>query len=247
MNGILAMATNATEERFRIVNEFLGFGVLHAPIWFIGIEEAGTWGKHPENDQQQYDKYALRWFPAEKGEFERDARDKGRGYTKIYDIMSKLIVASTNPASHDFEGWKEFRNGKLFQPDGTTFQANVFPLGKSSTCHWPDHYKSVFGFGKEDLCNYKQKVITDRFPHLRSAWEEANPVITACFGSSCWHYFEELLKPVGTYEKFDNYRIYENSGIVLTPFLNYRYMPHDLIKNVANRLRALWEMRYMPQ
>ncbi|MGQ0556204.1 MAG: hypothetical protein ACT4PN_09715 [Nitrospiraceae bacterium] len=148
VNGISAMATNATEERFRIVNEFIGFGVLHAPIWFIGIEEAGTWGKHPEDEQQQYDKYACRWFPAEEGEVEREAKDKRLGYTKIYDIMSKLMVAITNPNRDDFEGWKEFRNKKLFQLDGITFQANLFPLGKSSTSNWPDHYRNVFGLGE---------------------------------------------------------------------------------------------------
>lgn len=237
------MATNTTEERFRIVNEFIGFGACRAPIWFFGIEEAGTWGIYPEKDQPQYEKYARRWFPAGKGEIERDAIDKGRGYTKIYDIMSKLTVTVTNPNQHAFEAWKEFRNGKLFQSDGITFQANVFPLGKSSTCHWPDHYKSVFGFGKEDLSNYKQRVIKERFPHLRSAWEQVNPAITVCFGSSCWHYFEELLKPVGTYEKFDNCRIYEKSGIVLTPFFNYRFMPHSLINKLAGKLRPLWENR----
>jgi len=70
--------------------------------------------------------YARCWFPAEKGEIERKAREMGCGYTKIYDIMSKLVVAITNPGAHDFEGWKEFRNDKLLQRDGITFQTNLF-------------------------------------------------------------------------------------------------------------------------
>ena len=120
------MVPKTAEDRFRIVSEFIGFGVIYAPIWFFGIEEAGTWGKDPEKNQQQYDMYARCWFPAEKGEIERKAREMGRGYTKIYDIMSKLVVAITNPGAHDFEGWKEFRNDKLLQRDGITFQTNLF-------------------------------------------------------------------------------------------------------------------------
>ncbi|MBI5672360.1 MAG: hypothetical protein HZC50_03645 [Nitrospirae bacterium] len=104
------MAPKTAEDRFRIVNEFIGFGVIYAPIWFFGIEEASTWGEDPEKIQQQYDMYADRWFPDEKGEIERKAREMGHGYTKIYDIMSKLVVAITNPGAHGFEGWKEYRN-----------------------------------------------------------------------------------------------------------------------------------------
>ena len=235
------MVPKTAEDRFRIVSEFIGFGVIYAPIWFFGIEEAGTWGKDPEKNQQQYDMYARCWFPAEKGEIERKAREMGRGYTKIYDIMSKLVVAITNPGAHDFEGWKEFRNDKLLQRDGITFQTNLFPLGKPSDAgEWPPYYKDLFGYGKEDRTEYERIVKEVRFPLLRSEWKIHAPKITVCFGSNRSDYFEELLTPAGKCEAFDNCKVYERSGIVLTPFFWPPDMPDPLIYKLADKLRAFY-------
>jgi hypothetical protein len=235
------MAPKTAEDRFRIVSEFIGFGVIEAPIWFFGIEEAGTWGKDPEKDQQQYDRYACHWFPAEKGEIERKAREMGRRYTKIYDIMSKLVVAITNPGAHDFEGWKEFRNDKLLQRDGITFQTNLFPLGKpSDDGEWPPYYKDLFGYGKENRSEYERIAKAERFPVLKSEWKKHAPKITVCFGSKRWNYFEELLASSGECEAFNNCKVYEKSGIVLTPFFRPTEMPDSLIHKLAVKLQPIY-------
>lgn len=243
------MTTEATE-RFRILNEFIGCGTLHAPIWFIGLEEAGEWKEDPEKDREQYDKYARRSLPVENGEIEkqvRQAREERRGYTKIYDIMSKLVVAITIPDQPNFLEWKEYRNKKLLQANGITFQANLFPLGKNSVGEWPDHYKNLFGFGKEDRSEYERMVISDRFPGrfhlLRSQWKDAAPIITVCFGFSRWRDFENLLKPAEPPEEFDNCKLYKKSGVILTPFFKYPFMPHTRIQGLAEKLRPLWEKR----
>ena len=227
--------TTTANERFRILNEFIGSGTLPAPIWFIGIEEAGGWNEDPEKDRESYDNYTRRWFPAERGKIEKEA--EGRGYTKIYDIMSKLVAAITNPGHPNFPGWKEYRNKKLIQADGITFHANLFPLGKKSVGEWPDHYKNLFGLGKEDRSEYERMVTNDRFPRLRSAWEDAAPVITVCFGFSNWRDFENLLKPAEPPEEFDNCKLYKKSGVVLTRFFKYRFMPHTRIQGLAEKLR----------
>lgn len=235
------MAPKTAEDRFRIVNEFIGFGVIYAPIWFFGIEEAGTWEKDPEKNQQQYDMYVRRWLPAERGEIERKAREMGRGYTKIYDIMSKLVVAITNPGAHDFEGWKEFRNEKLLQRDGITFQTNLFPLGKpSDDGEWPPYYKDLFGYGKENRAEYERIAKADRFPLLRSEWKNHAPKITVCFGSERRNYFEELLNPAGECEEFNNCKVYKKSGIALTPFFWPKDMPDVLIHELAKKLRQFY-------
>jgi hypothetical protein len=235
------MALQTAEDRFRIVSEFIGFGVIGAPIWFFGIEEAGTWGKDPGKDQQQYDKYARRWFPAEKGEIESKAREMGHGYTKIYDIMSKLVVAITNPGGYGFEGWKEYRNEKLLQQDGITFQTNLFPLGKPSDAgEWPPYYKDLFGYGQDNRAEYERIAKAERFPLLKSEWKKHAPKITVCFGSERWDYFEELLAPSGKGEAFNNCKIYEKLGIALTPFFKPTKMSDSLIQMLADKLQPIY-------
>ena len=229
---------------FKIVNEFIGCGPSHAPIWFIGIEEAHEWSEDPEKDREQYEKYVRGRFPEEVGTIKNQAEKEGRQYTKIYDIMTKLVIAIESPDRLNFAGWKEYRNGKLLQAHDIVFQANLFPLGKKSDAGgWPTHYKKLFGLGKEDRAEYEHIVRRDRFPLLRSAWQNDAPVITVCFGLGKWDLFEELLRPSGASKAFDNCKVYEKSGIVLTPFFKYRFMPHSLIHKLAEKVRPLWQDR----
>ena len=235
--------TTTANERFRILNEFIGSGTLDAPIWFIGMEEAYEWDEDPEKDRETYDNYTRQWFPAEGGKIEKDAEVNRRRYTKIYDIMSKLVIRIKNPDQPDFQDWKEYRNKKLIQADNITFHANLFPLGKKSANEWPDHYKNLFGLGKKDISEYERMVKCVRFPLLRSKWEAAAPVITVCFGFSRWRDFENLLKPTEPPEEFDNCKLYKKSGVILTPFFKYPFMPHTRIQGLAEKLRPLWEKR----
>ena len=76
------MVNKAAEERFRIVNEFIGCGALHPLIWFIGIEEAGEWNEDPEKDRKSYDNYNRRRFPAERGGTKKMQRQRGAATLK---------------------------------------------------------------------------------------------------------------------------------------------------------------------
>ena len=157
--------------------------------------------------------------------------------------MSKLVVAIKNPDQTNFAGWKEYRDREFLQAHDIAFQANLFPLGKKSVDEWPDHYKNLFGFGKENRSEYEQIVKNDHFPCLRSAWKDDAPVITICFGINSWCDFENLLKLTEAPEEFDNCRLYKNPGVVLTPFFKYRFMPHRRIHGLAEKLRPFWERR----
>ncbi|MCS6304597.1 MAG: hypothetical protein H8K07_13165 [Nitrospira sp.] len=234
------MVPKTAKERFEIVSKFIGFGNPHAPIWFIGIEEGKPWDKDPDKDQEQYDKYARRWFPAESGEIKTQAERDGRSYTKIYDIMSKLIML-INPTGQDLAEWKNFRNEKLLRADGMAFQSNLFPLGKpSDDGEWPLYYKDLFGYGNENRDEYERIVKAERFPLLRSEWKNHAPKITVCFGSKRRNYFEDLLTPSGQCEAFNNCKVYEKSGIVLTPFFKPTDMPDSLIHKLAEKLRPFY-------
>lgn len=232
---------NSPNERFHIVNKFLGFGHPTSPIWFIGLEEADEWNRYPEQDAEKYRLYAKRFFPEKPGQISSDARKKGRHYTKVYDIMSKLVVAVLeNTCTPDWKARaKDYRNTSLFVNEGA-FQTNLYPLGKRSFGEsLPEHYVSLFGLSSTE--EYRKLVRETRFNLLRSDHEKYGPRLTICFGKMGWPDFEELLR-LGEHQYDDSlkgYRIYP-SGVVLSPFFSYRFMANQTILALGARLRSLF-------
>ncbi len=95
-------------ERFKTVNRIFGWGKARAPIWFIGLEEAEEW-EYPLSSKdketlEKYEKCSDVWFYEETGQIKND-EGKKREYTKVYEIMSKLLVQIIDG---DYNKWKEY-------------------------------------------------------------------------------------------------------------------------------------------
>lgn len=222
--------------RFRILNEFLGNRNPNARIWFIGLEEAYEWKPDPEQDAELYRDYAKRFSHAEPGRISADARRYGRRYTKVYDMMSKLIVGALGPACT--LDWKTYRDERLFVVGSEAFQMNLYPLGERSLKRWPPWYEALFGFPSPKA--YREAVRTTRFPLLRDAHRRYAPILTICFGKSGWDDFEEVLGLGNRYEvTTDGRRIYP-SRVVLTPFFSYRFMSNQRVVALAERLARVY-------
>lgn len=230
------MSPNDPEVRNRleIVCHVRGFGSPRAKIWFFGLEEAKEWDEDPKNDSLEYEKYSRcidGWLPGRPGEIERDAKRWGKNYTKIYNVMSHLILQLT---TGDSTGWKSYRNNKLFM-DGIACQTNLYPLGKRRHNVWPAHYAHVFGIGESTQEEYTIRV-SERLERIKSEWREAKPPVTICFGKGRWDRFKEVLELVQPCESFDGCELY-SSGVILTPFLNSRFMSSNRMKGLGEWLR----------
>ena len=168
------------------------------------------------------------------GEIASDAREYGRRYTKVYDIMSKLVVAALGgPTLTD---WRAYRDNCLLQRGSHAFQANLFPLGKPSLPAWPVEYASLFGLrsGRE----YYERVRGARFELLRSNHKRYAPKVTVCFGRTGWSDFGDVFAlRDGFDDSIAGCRIYP-SGVVLTPFFNYPYLK-GRIEELGQRLHHL--------
>jgi hypothetical protein len=141
--------------RFEIVNQVLGFGNPRAPIWFIGLEEAGEWSTDDSKNKEElrkYEKCSTGWMQVEPDQMRRDAEKNGQGYTKIYIIMSKLLLEVTGGKLAD---WQDYYK-KLFV-DEIACQANLYPLAKKKHVdRLPPHYKDLFGFWSENEEQYRE-------------------------------------------------------------------------------------------
>ena len=105
-------------EQFQILNDFKGFGNPNGKIWFVGLEEAVDF----ETDYEQILKsYSKEYLLAEKGSIQEDAKRYGNSYTKIYDIMAK-IMTGLFPTTD----WKTYRNNILLTKYGNEFQMNLY-------------------------------------------------------------------------------------------------------------------------
>jgi hypothetical protein len=232
---------NSPNERFHILNNFLGFGNPKSAIWFIGLEEAGEWNSDPEQNAEMYRLYAQGFFPFKPGEISSDARKHGRRYTKVYDIMSKLVVEVLgNTCTPD---WKVYRDERLFvEGSNEAFQTNLYPLGKGSLREWPSEYVSLFGLSTaEEYYNLVRKE-GGRFDHLRSEHEKYRPQLTICFGKCGWDDFKRLLRLGDQYDdSLKGYRIYPATRVVLSPFFSYRFMSSETIVALGARLRGLFD------
>lgn len=75
--------------QFQILCDFKGFGNPNGKIWFVGLEESIEF----ETDFDQILKsYSKEYIPFEKGSIQKDAKKFGNSYTKVYDVMAKLMT-----------------------------------------------------------------------------------------------------------------------------------------------------------
>ena len=226
-------------EHFEILNNFMGIGEPAGGIWFVGLEEAYQWNKNVEDDKKWYDRYKDRYFCIETGEIDRSAKEYGKGFTKIYDIMSKILTGlKTNP--DEFNGWKRYRAKVLFQKGSGVFQTNLYPLGKKRLAEWPPHYERIFGFGKNDIDRYLSIVREQRFPKLRAFWKKSRPLSTICFGVAGWGDFVNLFElDKEEFMEEDSIRVYKKQKTIFSPFFDYRHMSHKRISRIVNDLKHM--------
>jgi hypothetical protein len=209
-------------ENFNILNNFLGFGNPENKIWFVGLEEAGEW---TENNLDKYlPRYKKRHFLIKPGETAED-RKKAKGtYTKVYDIMSKLILAISRPDSN-FDDWGDYRDGKLLTSMGNEFQMNLYPLGKKhfSETALPHKYEKLFGITKGNFEQYRTEVKNTRFPMIFKQWKYYKPLVTICFGYEGWMDVQiafRLQTGDGNRANSERYK-WLADGIILCPFFRY--------------------------
>lgn len=222
------------------MNNFMGIGEPAGGIWFVGLEEAYQWNKNVEDDKKWYDRYKDRYFCIETGEIDRSAKEYGKGFTKIYDIMSKILTGLEDSPKRECNGWREYRANVLFQKGSGVFQANLYPLGKKRLAEWPPHYEEIFGFGKNDIDRYLSIVREQRFPKLRAFWKKSRPLSTICFGVVGWADFGDLFElDKDEFEEDDSIRVYKKQRTVFSPFFDYRHMSHKRISRVVNDLKHM--------
>lgn len=176
---------------FKIVNEILGWGDpvedgINPGIWFIGIEERYPYGGEEGSGEDQikearrevndlYERTHGKWYDGTETTLPTISKR-----TPVFQYIAKIACKH----SKSFPEWRSYRKDKLFRKDSRIFQANPFPLGKKkSKASLPRHYEQVFGYGKDNLADYKSEVKEFRWKQIRRRWSQCRPQVMICFGA----------------------------------------------------------------
>ncbi|MCB0525604.1 MAG: hypothetical protein KDC86_13880 [Saprospiraceae bacterium] len=218
-------------DQFQILSDFKGFGNPNGKIWFVGLEEATNF----ETDFDQILKgYSIEYIPAEKGSIQKDAKKYGNSYTKVYDVMAKIMTGLFPKTD-----WRTYRNNLLLTKEGNEFQMNLYPLGKKSLNAWPEFYQRQFGFKTKQ--EYLTKVQADRFPGLYNYWKKNAPDFTICFGIGNIDDFKKAFKLNTEFELSEsNLYLFPTDKVLITPFFDNRNMGQDRIDKTVTTIQNLF-------
>lgn len=216
-------------DQFNILSNFKGFGNPIGKIWFVGIEEAADFESDFENIIKRY---SNDFVPLKVYSIKEDAIKYGRHYTKVYDIMAKIIEGL-----YPNTDWKTYRNEKLLTADSNEFQMNLYPLGKKNTKIWTKFYQDTFGFKNQE--EYISFVKESRFKYLNEFRKIKNPSFTICFGKTYGDDFKKAFDLQKGIMSELNIEYFPNERVIITPFFDNRNMGEERINKTIEIIKSL--------
>ena len=179
-------------ENDKLLN-FIGYGSLSAPLWFLGIEE--SLGKRYKAEHWSYE-WELRlrssWSPVmdmrTAHEMLRDPYWESVNLSYVWVAMAQLARGILHQASDwgDLDRANQYVVNDLGRSAGETLLGDALPLPKRFRKHWP--YHDLFPSREE----YEQVVLPYRIKFWRRLIERHHPRVVICYGG-VWYKNENSL------------------------------------------------------
>ena len=234
------MFEGATSE-FDILNNWIGWGDPRGGVWFIGVEAGGGWHCDSEEAIQARRSMIGQWKGLSYSRYKdlkaRDEDDDGQGVNFPIATGTAKIASMV---SKDDEGWRHYRENKLWLDGTGVFNANMLPIGKKSLSEWPAGYKSLFGYLCEDYSRRLKEVLEFRSERLAALKEECQPQAIVCFGKSHWGEFERFLSLKESESELVgemSCKLYPSERVILTRHFS-NGMPDVVLKFIAQTLKG---------
>ncbi len=180
--------------------EFVGYGELDAPIWFVGMEEAGG-GEDNIRRRLEFRKVedcaeAHRILGITKHHWGRKVIQ--RTWRGMCVIM--LHLSEVEPTR---ENIRQYQANSLGRYGGQTLLTELMPIPKSKLTDW----------GYEDLIShfssredYYARIKPKRITYLRSLITNYQPRVVICYGKAYWEDFKTLF-PDADFKKNGQFEI----------------------------------------
>ncbi|MDR3669181.1 MAG: hypothetical protein P4L35_20315 [Ignavibacteriaceae bacterium] len=207
-------------ENFITFSKFLGYGDIKSKLWFVGIEDSG----------ESITEVNLNERLSECRE-ETLYINEVAGKNSVWSIIEKLLWDNFS-IKHKLNE-KEYLKKMFSKEYSYFFLTELFPLPKSiNRFSWPERYKDIFEYSKDDYFKYLSDVHSFRYPIIHNKWVEVKPYLTICFGALYWDEFIHLFN-LGHSKFIDlpdsGLRMFPSENILLSPFFDYRLRRNDIL------------------
>jgi hypothetical protein len=223
----------SAKEIGRIVN-FLGYGRLSAPVWFIGIEEGLA--KMDSGDAVK-NLTARATFATVMDLREAHLRllEKGKPidmevnppYTQVWDYMAKIMRAyNGNKDWRNLESAREYIRSRLGRSDADTFLTELSPIpaGNTTDKQWMSLFKK--------LDPGLERKIEQRRRKLKRVLRCVSPPLVICYGKRADDFSELLSVDWHSVSVSSKVRKSQDSKRLLLPFLGVGQMSHSVIEEL---------------
>lgn len=237
------------QDRAKLLN-FLGYGNLKAPFWFLGMEE-GTGGaanlepnifarlKFIDSVMDLKDAHVhLNW--------EYWNRDNRVRFPSVWVYMARFVQALD---TNDVDWWntekaKDFIRIHLGRKheNAQTFLTELLPLPKPRADQWNEFYQLTMGF--KGIDDYKKLILPNRKQILRQMLLNYEPKYLLCYGESNFDHYKDLASVHSSlWEKISETRFEITSKgktlIILSPFMGNGRIGRDSFTRLIDHLRKL--------
>jgi len=232
------------EDTFTRLCDFMGYGNLEAPVWFIGPEERLLEDtekgivQHLETRRSFERVECLRSVHIHKLKeltFHRPEPKPQKTWKPMCWIM--LWLANRDPKRSTSDAL-DYQRCHLGVTGGKTFLTELLPLPKKGIrpCDWPVLYSREFGF--QSLEDYRARVLPCRLEMLRALVERYSPPAIVCYGKASWGDYEKLFGKFTPDEEDKKIQIIDSSdGVVICTHHCSRGFTHGRARRIADLIR----------
>lgn len=200
--------------------QFIGYGHLEAPVWFLGMEEGGGGeeririqsGFEPIEDL--YDAHVTKMGITRYHCGNRVLQSTWKGMS--YIMLSLAGISPDQPARRTYQALHLGRSG------GDTLVAELMPVAKSTVKEWQYH-DLIPRF--RDRQHYYDEVLPMRLLRFATLVRTHNPELIVAYGRSYWQHYQSILGPTDFHDRGRfRYGVQGKTTMVLTDHFTARTM-----------------------
>ncbi len=221
-----------TRDETKKLLQFIGYGNLRAPVWFLGMEERGL---TTERLRQR-----LNFAPVE--DLDRAQRILGIRQHHMppvrleahWSTMAKIMLMLTHLAPTP-ANLRVYQAAQLGRTGGDTLLVQFWPLPTPNMIEWP--YVGMFEqFQTREEYRYHVKPL--RIQLLRKLIAVEKPPVVICYGKDDWLYYKQIFE-WSEWQAMENfeYTLCDETRVFLTPHLLPYLMSDDRISHLTHLIR----------
>ncbi len=197
-----------TDKELRRLSKFIGYGTLHADIWFLGMEEGGG---GPDNIHRR-----LKFGRVE----DSAAAHKILGIEEYHWGKKKIqrtwrgmcfIMLGLDGKKITQENIRHYQAESLGRLCGRTLLTELMPIPKPKIDYWKyNNLIPQFASSKE----YYSSIKPNRIRYLRRLIKKYNPRVVVCYGKKYWPDYKEIFDDL-TFKMKGQFELAQENDIIV--------------------------------